>query len=95
MRLATEIEFAKGFAYAAPAMYRNFSVIKIMRLATEIEFAKGFACAAPAMYRNFSVITMYNQSRQFKDLRFDGLGFPKFENDLKRFVILRKPLKTV
>ena len=27
MRLATEIEFAKGFACAAPAMYRNFSVI--------------------------------------------------------------------
>ena len=27
MRLATEIEFAKGFACAAPAMYRNFTVI--------------------------------------------------------------------
>ena len=29
MRLATEIEFAKGFACAAPAMYRNFSVITV------------------------------------------------------------------
>ena len=50
MRLATEIEFAKGFACAAPAMYRNFSVITMYNVMSMCS-----ACNVSQLQCNYNV----------------------------------------
>ena len=53
MRLATEIEFAKGFACAAPAMYRNFSVITVYSVMSMCS-----ACNVSQLQCSYSVATL-------------------------------------
>ena len=50
MRLATEIGFAKGFAFAAPAMYRNFSVITVCSVMSMCS-----ACNIPQLQCRYNV----------------------------------------
>ena len=55
MRLATEIEFAKGFACAAPAMYRNFSVITMYSVMSMCS-----ACNVSQFQYNYSVASVFS-----------------------------------
>ena len=62
MRLATEIEFAMGFACVAPAMYRNVNVItvySVMSVSSACNVSQlQLLVTEFTMNRNYSVIAV-------------------------------------